>query len=101
VSDAIEPIESLMSVEELRREYRHFVDDYYALLYALRDAPEIPPARVLLSLSTSSRWPEDWNKGKELQRQHGLVAIPPKTECESGAGAWFRIRAGLLQSTAR
>lgn len=94
--DGIEAIENVMTVEELRREYRRFVDDYYALINALRDAPEIPPRRVLLSLGQAASYPQDHERGKRMQREHGADAIPWKSECEGGAGLWFRIRAGLL-----
>lgn len=92
----IEPYENTLSVEQLRSELRYYLDAHYGILCALRDAPEMPPPFVLLHLSTASKWPEDSNRGKELQRKLGLGVIPPKSECECGAGVWDRIRAGLV-----
>lgn len=84
-----------LSVEQLRRELVEALEVKFGLLYALRDAPELPSPFVLLHLGTVGKWPEDFNLGKELQFQHGSAAIPYKTECEVGAGLWSRIRRGL------
>jgi hypothetical protein len=84
-----------LSVEELRRELKHAWEVKYGLLNALRDAPEMPPPFVLLHLDHAAKWPEDNNLGKKLQRELGLDKIPPKSECEGGAGVWHRIRQGL------
>lgn len=65
--------------------------DYYDLLWALRDLPDVPSPRVLLSLSIIGKFPEDWNEGKRIQRERGLEVVPPKTECEIGAGFWHRV----------
>jgi|GEM_PF-4670404 len=85
-----------LSVEELRRELTHALEVKYGVLFALRDAPELPDPFVLLHLGTVGKWPEDSERGKALQREHGLDAIPPKSECEVGAGLWSRIRCGLV-----
>lgn len=84
-----------LSVDELRRELEHALEVKYGLLKALRDAPEMPEPFVLLHLDFAAKWPEDNNIGKKLQREMGLDAIPPKSECEGGAGVWSRIRQGL------
>ena len=89
-----------LSVEDLRRELTHALEVKYGLLFALRDAPEMPSPFVLLHLGTVGKWPEDSNRGKELQRQHGSAVIPYKTECEVGAGLWSRIRRGLTSEEA-
>ena len=34
-------------------------------------------------------------RGKELQRIHGLDAIPPKCEYECAAGLWDLIKSGI------
>lgn len=85
-----------LSVEELRSELEHSLEVQYGILHALRDAPEMPPPFVLLQLGTAAKWPDDSNRGKTLQRKLGLEVIPPKSECECGAGLWSRIRSGLL-----
>lgn len=103
-------VESL-SIEELRREFVYFAETWYALMDALREQPEVPPPWLLNRLggSQAAKWPEDHEKGKELQRVYddlppgdpsGQVRarrydIPFRTECEGGAGLWWRIRRGL------
>jgi hypothetical protein len=94
VSD--EPLENRLTLEELRREVRECWDREHAIANALRDLPEVAPPWVLLFFDRASQWPEDSRLGKLMQRKHGLSAIPPKTECETGAGVWYRIRQGLL-----
>ena len=81
-----------LSVEHLREELAHALDSKYGLLYALRDWPMFPEPFILKQLSMAASFPEDWKRGKELQSTHGLQAIPPKTECEMGAGLWDKIR---------
>ncbi len=95
---ALEPIENSYSLEELRREYRYFVDNFYALLHALRDQPELPPPFVLLHLGTIGKWPADYEAGKKVQQERGLDAVPPKTECEIGAGVWTRLMLAAPQA---
>jgi hypothetical protein len=70
---------------------QYHVDRYYELLWALRDLPELPSPMVLLSLGTIGTFPGDYNEGKRIQRERGLGAVPPKTECEIGAGFWHRV----------
>lgn len=88
--------EDTLTLDELRREVRECWDLEHALFAALRNPPEMPPPWILLCLSRASKWPEDHDLGNELQREMGLDAIPPKSECESGAGVWHRIRQGLI-----
>lgn len=88
---ALEPYENTLSVEELRRELRYYLDIHYGILHALRDLPEMPPPFVLLHLGTVAKWPEDSARGKAIQRRLGSEAIPYKSECECGAGLWDRI----------
>jgi hypothetical protein len=92
----IEPYENKLSIEELRREVRECWEREQAIVGALRDLPEMPPPWILLFFSQASKWPEDSNLGKLLQRKLTLEAIPPKSECETGAGVWYRIRQGML-----
>jgi hypothetical protein len=87
--------ENTLSPDELRRELRYFMDRYYGIGEALRNAPTLPPPYVLVFLGQFGKFPDDYNVGKRLQRDHGLEAIPPNTECEIGAGLWARIRRGL------
>lgn len=90
--------ENTMSIERLRIEIREAWDLQAATIKALRDLPEVPPYDVLLFLSEASKWPDDNSLGKELQRKVGSSSIPFKSEAESGAGLWTRIRTGLLPS---
>lgn len=91
------PYENTLSVEELRREVRECWDREHAIADALRDLPEMAPPWILLFFSRASQWPDDSDLGKKLQRRLGWNAIPPKSECETGAGVWYRIRQGMLQ----
>lgn len=96
VRQRVRPVyEDTLSAEELRREVRQCWDLEHALASALRDMPEMPPPWVLLFLDRAAKWPEDHDLGKTLQREMGLAVIPPKSECEGGAGVWHRIRQGL------
>ena len=90
------PYENTLSIDELRREVRECWDREHAIARALRDLPEMAPPWILLFFSRASQWPEDSNLGNLLQRKLGLDAIPPKSECETGAGVWYRIRQGML-----
>lgn len=92
----IEPYENTLTFDELRVEVRRCLDQELGISQALRDLPEMPPPWVLLFFSRASQWPEDSNLGKRLQRQLGPDKIPYKSECETGAAVWYRIRQGLL-----
>ncbi len=94
--DQIEPYENQLTIEELRREVRECWDREHAIIEALRGLPEMAPPWILLFFSRASKWPEDSNLGKMLQRKMTLDAIPPKSECETGAGVWYRIRKGMM-----
>jgi len=72
-------------------EAQYYIDRYYGLLHALRDLPELPPPLVLKVLSTAADFSKDWEEGKRIQRERGLEAVPPVTECEMGAGFWHRV----------
>jgi len=78
-------------IERLKCENKYLLEKFYPLLDALRDLPDLPTPDVLLTLSHSAKYPEDWNTGKRLQRERGLDVVPPKTECELGAGWWHRV----------
>lgn len=96
MSDELQPYENTLSIEELRREVRECWDREHEIANALRDLPEMPPPWILLFFDRASKWPEDNQLGKKLQIKLGLDAIPPKSECETGAGVWYRIRQGML-----
>lgn len=74
----------------------NFNQEFFALRDALRDWPKLPPGHVLKWLN--GKFPEDWERGKGLQRELGLAVIPPKSECEIGAGLWDRITQGAWRS---
>ena len=65
-----------------------------ALLNALMAWPRLPEPDVLLQLAYAADWAQDSPRGKKLQVELGLDAIPPVSECESGAGFWDRITCG-------
>lgn len=96
MSDQIQPYENTLSIEELRREIRECWDREHAIVAALRDLPEMSPPWILLFFSRAAKWPEDNNVGRLLQRKLGSSAVPYKSECEGGAGIWYRIRQGMI-----
>jgi len=96
VSEQDEPYENSLTVEELRRELRRCWDIENALIRSLKDLPDVAPPRVCLFLNRAAKWREDNNIGIMLQRKHGLTVVPPKSECEGGAGVWYRIRQGMM-----
>jgi hypothetical protein len=51
----------------------------------------LPDPSVLHALGVYAKFPEDWERGKKLQRELGFGAIPAKAECEKGAGFWYRM----------
>lgn len=67
---------------------------YFALLRAFKNWPAMPGPVALKILGSAGTFPDDGNRGKVLQRELGLDVIPPKVECEMGAGFWDRITAG-------
>lgn len=89
-----------LNIGDLRIEAKYALEVKYGLLNALRDLPEFPEPFVLIHLAQAAKYPDDFNLGKELQRTHGLNVIPPKHECEGGAGLWRRIRNGLIELSA-
>jgi hypothetical protein len=92
-------IEDHISHEELKKEFRWLADVHYALLRALQNAPDMPPPQVLAILGESAN-ATDGDDGRAHRRIYGSTdIIPPKAECESGAGLWLRIRRGLLSAS--
>lgn len=88
-------VEDGMDVAELRRELRRAWNAHYALMQALSELPAVPPLNVLNALADAKTSPSDWERGKQLQRQHGLGTIPPVSEYERGAGLWDILRRAL------
>lgn len=92
-------IEESMTPEQLRKSLRRAWEGQFAFAHALQHLPEIPTVealRFIVDLPSVGTFPDDWNKGKELQRTHGYGVVPTKTEYEIAAGFWFRLRKGLL-----
>lgn len=92
-----DPYENTMSIERLRQELRECWDRERAIVDALRDLPEMAPPWILLFFDRAAKYPDDNSLGKKLQQKLPRGAIPYKTECEGGAGVWYRIRQGMLQ----
>lgn len=70
---------------------KYYKDRYYPLLWALRNRPVLPDPLVLHILSQAGNFSLDIEEGKRIQREYGLDAVPPVTECEIGAGFWHRV----------
>lgn len=80
-----------LSVDQLRRELTLALEQIYGFSRALKDLPEIPSHIVLYMLTSPAmgmHGTQLGDRGKELQREHGLDAIPPKCEYEYAAGLW-------------
>jgi hypothetical protein len=84
-----------LSPDQLRRELLLALEFQMELLDAMKNQVELPSPYVLKCLDHGATWPEDKGVGQILQRKHGLDAVPPVSECENGAGLWWRIRQGL------
>jgi hypothetical protein len=83
-----------LTVEQARSELLIALENQFALIEALKTAPEMADPLVLHLLGSAAAY-EDNDLGKRLQRKLGLGSIPPVSECESGAGLWWRILQGL------
>ncbi len=99
MTDELKPLENLLGIDELRREVRRSWSLEFDLADALTELPEVPPVSVLLFLGSGriSKFPGDWEVGKDMQNKYGLEKVPPKTECELGAGVWMRLREKLIK----
>lgn len=88
-----------LSVEELRHELKLSLAKEHALRKAFKKVLAVPDPLALNALnSLGGKFSRDWERGKAMQRNHGLEAIPPNTECEIGAGLWSRIHDALLST---
>jgi hypothetical protein len=85
--------------ESLVNELAWEIERIFALREAFKELPEVPPVEAQSLLHEFSTWPRDWERGKKMQRQHGIEAVPPNTECECGAGLWALLREALTKST--
>jgi hypothetical protein len=85
-----------MSIEHLRNELVWEMEQKFAMMEAFKELPEVAPVPALHYLNDLSTYPRDWEKGKQMQREHSIEAIPPVSECETGAGLWSIIRAALV-----
>lgn len=90
----VDEIDKESSREELYAVIDSLRDRVKALHRALENAPRMPDPYTLKMIGRCGRHPEDWEKGKALQREFGADAIPPKSECETGAGFWDRLTNG-------
>lgn len=89
-----------LSVDQLRRELTLSLEQIHGFSKALKDLPEVPSHIVLYMLSSPamSMWDDIYDRGKIMQRQYGLDAIPPKSEYECAAGLWELIRNALIEN---
>ncbi|AXK79976.1 hypothetical protein DW352_05250 [Pseudolabrys taiwanensis] len=89
-----------LSLDDLRRELAWEIDLRHALIKTFRDLPENPEPLALRALCELASWDRDHELGKKIQREHGLAAVPPKSEYEDAAGLWARIRPVLASPAA-
>lgn len=73
-------------------ELKYYSERFYGLIKALKDWPAMPEPYLLMQFR--GEFPEDWDRGKRIQSEFGIGVVPPKTECEIGAGFWDRITDG-------
>lgn len=85
-------VKATKRIEELERFVEYYRKRFFAMRRALRNWPALPDPLVLKQLKY--KFPEDWERGKTLQREIRFEAIPPVCECEGGAGFWDRITNG-------
>jgi len=52
--------------------------------------PKVPTADMLAVIRTNE-WPEDWQRGKALQREHGHDVVAPECHTEIAAGQYTRL----------
>ena len=83
-----------MEVKRLEESAKFWHDEYEILVDMLKQAPKMPTHLQLCRFPHSASQPDDWDKGKEMQRKYGLGVVPPVCEAEVAAGAWFRIAGG-------
>jgi len=71
----------------------------YDFASAIEKLPEIPSVSVLEFLSSAAYSAPSIvkDKGKELQRIHGIKMIPPTAEIEWAAGLWSVIRDAMRE----
>lgn len=72
-------------------------EELLAINRDFRNLPDVPSRETLwffARMSGVTKWPDDWERGKKLQRKHP-GAIPAKTELELAAGLWNRIATAL------
>lgn len=69
--------------------------ELYALYDALAAWPKLPDGLVLRHIgSNAAGHPDDWERGKVIQRELPTGSIPFSYESEAGAGFWDRITNG-------
>lgn len=59
----------------------------------------IKPTKELLELIAVQKWPEDWDNGKQVQKELGLEIVPPNSEMEMAAGVYVKIVNFLLNAS--
>jgi hypothetical protein len=95
-------------VDDIDREATR--EELYAMIDSLRrdvklfrgvfkNAPDMPEPLALQRIGRFAKWPEDNERGKRVQNEIGLERVPPKSECESGAGLWDRITGGAWRQS--
>lgn len=72
-----------------------------ALAIDIKNLPEVPSCEVLALLRTAAYALMDIKqiavRGRQLQLEHGLDAVPPCSELECAAGFWDLIRMAIIE----
>lgn len=85
-------------IAKLQDDKRYLIAESQAIEEALYGWPKLPSTTGLWSLSARGSWPEDWERGKAMQRELSMERIPYKAEYELAAGFWDRITNGAWRT---
>jgi len=53
--------------------------------------PRAPTIPMLLCLRRGGAYPDDWERGKQMQREYGFDVVPPECNTEIAAGQYARL----------
>lgn len=98
---SVEPTEHVWLTDKKPARDNRGERDFAELLYALGDWPKLPSPYILAQLGCAlhpADHPDDWERGKAIQRELPMGRVPYTHECEVGAGLWDRITNGAWRN---